>query len=224
MKVYRIVEGTFSSLDKIWEAYGARRDGGRWNLPQNSAIYTSNSVEVAVKEKSYYTIIQPAQDFNKERAPIQERFERIINISLVLVEIEYDETKVKLNDIHSESGLQQVLKKNNISEPYTTQDSQKSPFASLPNRWTQNLGTLENKTKSNGFMARSARCNEGINTIFFPDNCDKKYFSIKSIKEVKLSAVDHSGNKITIKQKADTGKVLCEIDGKEMLLNILEFN
>lgn len=222
MKVYRIVDNQYSAIEKIWDAYGARRDGGRWNLPGTSAIYTSPNLETALAEKAYYAILQNVAVYDAENTKV-DRLEKVLDRTYLVVEIKIADDYQLIN-LTNDKELQQTLKKHQHDQSYTASDTKLSPYMDLPNRWTQKLGTKINNEKSPGLMVCSARKQDCHNYVYYPDNCEAGHFVVTSTYEVKLSAAANiSFEKIQLNQSASTNKVIYEIGSQLKQLQVDEF-
>lgn len=211
MKLFRIVSKEFSSPDKILSGVGAMENGGRWSQKGTRAIYTSLDQKVAVAEKAFYSISTRAEEYIHQGRSPKYFFDMLVNQEFVLAEIEAE--SLSLLDLTCRGNLNQATTELNLG-PFTTQDGRKSPYNSLPSRWTQEVGNYIYYEKEMHLKAMSARSDVANNVVIYPELEDSKgTYKVLNTQIITLSAVDSSGQKLRYRQKPALKKVLYERNG-----------
>lgn len=191
MKVYRIVEKQYSDHASICNGLGAKKVGGRWNLPGTPAIYVSSELEAAVCEVAIYSISANYHSLGKSSNFTAEDISCMIDINITIVEIEIPEN-LALLDFTSDSVLGSWPLQ---GKKYLVRDSILSPYGLLANRWSQRIGTAALGSGAIGLKVKSARMSQTDNIVLNSANSQiPTTVKIKDVFDAKLSAVDIAGN------------------------------
>lgn len=214
MKLYRIVNHGDAVLNRGVSGVGAEQYGGRWNHVGCRTVYTSDTLEVAVAEKSFHSILSAANRSMAIGGKI------ISSVELSLLQIEVRES-LNLVDISDQQKLSNALRGHSM-EDRTILEGRLSPHDILPEMWTRKLGTLEAMKKSKGLVVQSARSDLGYCIPLFRNCLDVNSLEITDKQKIKLNLVNKKG-KLWSKGAIDFTKVHYSTGTKSKIIDVLDF-
>lgn len=187
MKLFRIVDEKFSAFYDAYSGKGASLSGGRWNPVNVNTIYLSKSIEIAVCEKGYYSIINNAFILrNKANLTAYDK-SLLLNRKYFLASAEFSLKGETKNDLTDKGILSSIVSSSSLKQSYLPVDSTLSPWSFLPEKWTVKIGSHIYSKADDSLKCLSARKNKGNNIVIYNDNFDLRRISNYKRNEVFLS-------------------------------------
>jgi len=147
---YRVTTLKYRDPREILRGEGSFRNGGRWNgIESFRAVYGSIDAVVALAEQ------QASAKYANLPYPFREK-RLVVAIDLDLVRI-------------IDLTVAENLEKLSVTEEELREDWRKVQEQGFES-FTQALGRALFEAKAEGLMARSARVENGINVVYFPEN------------------------------------------------------
>lgn len=193
MKCFRCVLPLYGEADSIFQGSGAAIYPGRWNSKGVRCIYASTTLEVAVCEQAFHSLLFKIEQYNAQvgtngRKPPTHFYNEIIKVPYRLAEVELAEGLPTV-DLTSDIQLQQQLSKYGMPQKSLADARAHSYRLPQKDMWTRKLGTALEKDGVAVVLVPSARSDAGKNIFLFEDNLSDTDYKIKSIWDVEVSAL-----------------------------------
>lgn len=171
MIAFRVTTEKFSKQPYLLNGEGGLVHPGRWHFRGTKTVYCAESLDTALSEKGYHTIVLPAREINFQHKgkskPPKARIEKLLRRELVISELGIQLDDSKFVDISTPGKLARWSSK--LGVPLTFEQALvDNPFYTDQ---TCTFGSAVHGEGRIGLITQSAR-HDGRCMVLFPDHLD----------------------------------------------------